>query len=94
MKANLKQNVPLKYSHFVSLDSSEILTAATADLIKIFQMKVLLIHTHTSSLSFSLSFSNYPYPFIIHMFRTIPYSKDVYNSLKLLLTLLLAMKAI
>ena len=57
MKANLKQNVPLKYSHFVSLDSSEILTAATADLIKIFQMKVLFTctHTHTHSLSLSLS---------------------------------------
>ena len=40
MKANLKQNVPLKYSHFVSLDSSELLEAATKDLISIFQLKV------------------------------------------------------
>ena len=39
-RAFLTQNVPLKYSHFVSLDSSEILEAATKDLIKIFQLKV------------------------------------------------------
>ncbi len=40
VKANLKQNVPLKYSHFVSLDGSELLEAATKDLVSIFQLKV------------------------------------------------------
>ncbi|XP_019852919.1 PREDICTED: patatin-like phospholipase domain-containing protein 7 isoform X2 [Amphimedon queenslandica] len=39
VKANLIQNVPLRYSHFVSLESNDILQAATADLIKIFQLK-------------------------------------------------------
>ena len=50
VKANLIQNVPLRYSHFVSLESSDVLQAATADLIKIFQLKVLLIWTHLSLL--------------------------------------------
>lgn len=39
VKANLTQNVPLTYSHFVSLEGSEILEAATQDLVKIFQLK-------------------------------------------------------
>lgn len=43
VKANLIQNVPLRYSHFVSLESNDILQAATADLIKIFQLKVELL---------------------------------------------------
>ena len=42
-RAFLSQNVPLKYSHFVSLDSSEILEAATKDLIRIFQLKVGMV---------------------------------------------------
>ena len=40
VKANLKQKVPLTYSHFVSLDSSELLEAATKDLVTLFQLKV------------------------------------------------------
>jgi hypothetical protein len=39
VKANLIQNVPLRYSHFVSLEGSQILQAATNDLIKILQLK-------------------------------------------------------
>ena len=39
-RANLKQNVPLRYSHFVSLESSEVLDAATKDLVRLFQLKV------------------------------------------------------
>ena len=40
-RANLRQNVPLRYSHFVSLESSEVLDAATKDLVRLFQLKVL-----------------------------------------------------
>lgn len=40
VKAKMSQNVPLRFSHFVSLESSDILQAATADLVKIFQLKV------------------------------------------------------
>lgn len=43
-KANLKLKVPLKYSHFVSLDSSELLEAATKDLVSIFKLKVSQFH--------------------------------------------------
>ena len=42
VKAKMKQNVPLRYSHFVSLESNDILQAATADLVKIFQLKVCI----------------------------------------------------
>ena len=41
-RANLRQNVPLRYSHFVSLESSEVLDAATEDLVRLFQLKVIL----------------------------------------------------
>ena len=39
-RANLRQNVPLRYSHFVSLESSEVLDAATEDPVRLFQLKV------------------------------------------------------
>lgn len=42
-RAFLTQNVPLRYSHFVSLESSEVLEAATKDLIRLFQLKVRVV---------------------------------------------------
>ena len=39
-KAKLSNNVPLTYAHFASLESGEVLEAATKDLVKIFDLKV------------------------------------------------------
>lgn len=33
-------SIPLRFSHFVSLKSSDVLQAATEDLVRIFQLKV------------------------------------------------------
>lgn len=36
----VRRNVPLKFSHFASLESSEVLQAATKDIVGILQLKV------------------------------------------------------
>ena len=36
-----RKSIPLRFSHFASLESEEVLKAATEDLVKILQLKVV-----------------------------------------------------
>ena len=38
--SSLKTNIPLRFSHFVSMESSEVLRASTEDLVRILKLKV------------------------------------------------------
>lgn len=39
-RSSLKRNIPVQFSHFATLESGEVLKAATEDLLRIFQLEV------------------------------------------------------
>lgn len=44
--SSFTSNIPLRFSHFASLNSAEVLQAATEDLVRIFQLKVSTHYQH------------------------------------------------